>query len=59
MIVEYHSDQNKQKECTNKKGKKISLIYKEIQKGAVAKSKMRKGFLVYEEICKFLEEAVS
>ncbi len=25
------------------------LIYKEIQSGAVAKSYMRKGFLIYEE----------
>ncbi len=40
---------------------KIFLIYKEIQKGAVAKSNMRKGFLIYEEMCKYLiiyEEAV-
>jgi hypothetical protein len=27
---------------------KIFLIYKEIQMGAVAKSYMRKGFLIYE-----------
>jgi hypothetical protein len=33
---------------TDKKEKKISLIYKEIQSGAVAKSYMRKGFM-YEE----------
>jgi hypothetical protein len=32
---------------TDKKEKKIFLIYKEIQKGAVAKSYMRKGFLIY------------
>jgi hypothetical protein len=31
--------------CTDKKEYKILLIYKEIQSGAVAKSKMRKGFL--------------
>jgi hypothetical protein len=42
--------------CTDKKRKKIFLIYKEIQNGAVAKSYMRKGFLIYEEI---YEEAVS
>jgi hypothetical protein len=30
---------------TDKKEKKIFLIYKEIQSGAVAKSYMRKGFL--------------
>jgi hypothetical protein len=40
--------------CTDKKEKKISLIYKEIQKGAVAKSYMRKGFLIYEEMRKYL-----
>ncbi len=39
---------------TDKKEKKIFLIYKEIQKGAVAKLYMRKGFLIYEEIRKFL-----
>jgi hypothetical protein len=40
--------------CTDKKGKKIFLIYKEIQMGAVAKSYMRKGFLIYEEMRKYL-----
>ncbi len=42
--------------------KKIYIIYMEIQNGAVAKSYMSKGFLIYEEICKYLtiyEEAVS
>jgi hypothetical protein len=42
--------------------KKIFLIYKEIQMGSVAKSYMRKGFLIYEEMRKYLtkyEEAVS
>ncbi len=41
---------------------KIFLIYKEIQMGSVAKSCMRKGFLIYEEMRKYLniyEEAVS
>jgi hypothetical protein len=37
-----------------KKEKKIFLIYKEIQEGAVAKSYIRKGFLVYDEMHKFL-----
>jgi hypothetical protein len=44
------------------KKKKIFLIYKEIQMGAVAKSHMRKGFLKYEEMHKYLviyEEAIS
>ena len=47
---------------TDKKENEIFLIYKEIQMGSVAKSYMRKGFLIYEEIRKYLtiyEEAVS
>ncbi len=46
----------------NKKESKIFLIYKEIQSGAVAKSYMRKGFLIYEEMRKYFPiygEAVS
>jgi hypothetical protein len=35
------------------------LIYKEIQKGAVAKSYMKKGFLIYEEMRKYLVIPVS
>jgi hypothetical protein len=45
-----------------KKENLIFLIYKEIQTGAVAKSYIRKGFLIYEEMRKYLvifEEAVS
>jgi hypothetical protein len=34
-----------------KKENKTFLIYKEIQKGAVAKSYMRKGFLIYVQYC--------
>jgi hypothetical protein len=48
--------------CTNKKEKKIFLKYKEIQMGSVAKSYMRKGFLIYEEMRKYLliyEEVVT
>jgi hypothetical protein len=48
--------------CTDKKENQIFLIYKEIQSGAVAKSYMRKGFLIYEEMRKYFpiyEEAVS
>jgi hypothetical protein len=37
------------RECTDKKENQILLIYREIQSGAVAKSHMRKGFLIYEE----------
>jgi hypothetical protein len=47
---------------TDKKENQIFLIYKEIQNGAVAKSYMKKGFLIYEEMRKYLtiyEEAVS
>ncbi len=45
-----------------KKRKKIFLIFKEIQKGALAKSYLKKGFVIYEEMRKYLviyEEAVS
>jgi hypothetical protein len=47
---------------TDKKENPIFLIYREIQSGAVAKSYMRKGFLIYEEMRKYFpiyEEAVS
>jgi hypothetical protein len=47
---------------TDKKEKKIFLIYREIQSGAVAKSYIRNGFLIYEEMQKYFpiyEEAVS
>jgi hypothetical protein len=49
-------------ECTDKKENQIFLIYREIQSGAVAKSYMRKGFLIYEEMPKYFptyKEAVS
>jgi hypothetical protein len=39
--------------CTVKKENQIFLIYKEIQSGAVAKSYMRKGFLIYDEMRKY------
>jgi hypothetical protein len=42
------------KYCTDKKEKKIFLIYKKIQMGVVAKSYMRKGFLIYEEMLKYI-----
>jgi hypothetical protein len=46
---------------TDKKENKIFLTYKEIQMGSVARSFMRKGFLIYEEMRKYLtiEEVVS
>jgi hypothetical protein len=46
---------------TDKKENKIFLINKEIQSGAVAKSCMRKGFLMYEKVRKYFpiyEEAL-
>jgi hypothetical protein len=45
-----------------KKDNLLFLIYTEIQSGAIAKSYMRKGFLIYEEMRKYFpiyEEAVS
>jgi hypothetical protein len=38
---------------TDKKENKIFLIYKEIQSGTVAKSYMRQGFLIFEEMRKY------
>jgi hypothetical protein len=38
---------------TDKKENQIFLKYKEIQSGAFAKSFMRKGFLMYEEMRKY------
>ncbi len=37
--------------CTDKKENKIFLIYKEIQMGAVVKSYMRRGLLIYIRKC--------
>ncbi len=42
------------KPSTDKKENKIFLVYNEIQMGAAAKSYMRKGFLIYEEMRKYL-----
>jgi hypothetical protein len=47
---------------TDKKENQIFLIYREIQSGVVAKSYMRKGFLIFEEMRKYFpiyEETVS
>jgi hypothetical protein len=38
------------KQCTDKKEKKIFLIYKETQKGSVAKSYMTNGLLIFDLI---------
>jgi hypothetical protein len=47
--------------CTDKKEMKIFLIYKEVQKRAVATSYIRKGFLNMRKCPNFFiyEEAVS
>jgi hypothetical protein len=37
-------------QCTDKKEKQVFLIHKEIQSGAVAKSCMTNGLLIYGEI---------
>jgi hypothetical protein len=45
-----------------KKTKFSYILYKEVQMGSGAKSYMRKGFLIYEEMHKYFtidEEAVS
>jgi hypothetical protein len=39
---------------TDEKENEIFIIYKEIQMGSGAKSEMRNGFLIYEEMCKYL-----
>ncbi len=38
---------------TNKKENKIFMIYEKIKSGAVAKSYMRTGFLIYEEMLQY------
>jgi hypothetical protein len=47
---------------TDKKEKETFLIYKELQMGLVAKLYIKNGFLIYEEMRKYLticKEAVS
>ncbi len=59
-MVKCFSRQNSH--CTDKKENQIFFIYKEILSGAVAKSCMRKGFRIYEEMRKYFpiyEEAIS
>ncbi len=60
-IVQLVSQKSRRK-YTDKKENKIFLIFKEIQSGAVAKSYMGRGFLIYKEMRKYFpiyEEAVS
>jgi hypothetical protein len=42
-----YNESNDAKAYTDKKENEILLIYKEIQMGPVAKSYMRKGFLIH------------
>jgi hypothetical protein len=42
----------RQQRYTDKKEMKVFLIHKEIQNGAVEKSYMRRGFLIYKEMRK-------
>ena len=44
---------------TGRKEKSFFLIYKEIQTGTVAKSYMRKGFLMYKEMRKYVNHIPS
>jgi hypothetical protein len=52
-LEEPHSQQQSKNHHTDKKENLIFLIYNEIQSGAVAKSYMRKGFLIFEELGKY------
>jgi hypothetical protein len=55
-VVDADEEQNVFDFYSDKKENKIFLTYKEIQIGSVAKSYMRKGFLKYEEMSKYLSE---
>ncbi len=62
QVEKANKDVHKGEKHTDKKENQIFLIYREIQSGAVAKSYMRKGFLIYEDMGKYFpiyEEAVS
>jgi hypothetical protein len=52
-LLTSHCRTTLEKWYTDKKEKKIFLINEEIQKGAVAVSYVRKGFLTYEEMRKY------
>jgi hypothetical protein len=59
-VMTYHF--KRRNRYTDEKENQTFLIYREIQSGAVAKSYMRKGFLIYQEMPKYFpiyEEAVS
>ncbi len=46
LFTKSHITNVDRRRCTDKKEKKIFLIYKEIQKGVVAKSYMTNGLLI-------------
>jgi hypothetical protein len=50
LIEKEYPDVHCKNRYTDKKENQIFLIYKEIQSGAVAKSYMTNGFLIYGEI---------
>jgi hypothetical protein len=53
VLFSLRNSSGKYTHYTNKKENQIFLIYKEIQSGAVVKSYMRKGFVIYEEMSKY------
>jgi hypothetical protein len=62
LVSQSQGLQKRLEKYTVKKENQIFLIQKEIQSGAVAKSYMWKGFLIYEKMRKYFpiyEEAVS
>ncbi len=62
MQTSNEKKQTQNNHYTDKNENQIFLIYKEIQMGSGAKSHIRKGFQIYEEMRKYLplyEEAVS
>jgi hypothetical protein len=52
-LEEPHLQQQSNNHHTDKKENLIFLIYNENQSGAVAKSYMKKGFLIFEELGKY------
>jgi hypothetical protein len=53
MFTIFQGPPQKCKAFTDKKENKTFLIYKKFQMGSGAKSYLRKGFLIYEEMRKF------
>ncbi len=53
---------SRKRECPSPRNQRVELCIREIQNGSGAKSSMRKGFLIYEEMREYFvmyEEAVS